>query len=165
MIGPEAVISAVRRRSRRFGVVILALTTAVLGGWSTSRGVITVTEGSAGYNVISDTCNEPDPTLLNRMKLVVTTDTLTRRLIGSIPAMSKDSVSAVTDTSVCRRAAIAYGRSLTPPDTTSPRTVAVIRLGSNYYVVVDSTRHSTDWDNGLLFTSALAGTAIKAFVF
>jgi hypothetical protein len=79
--------------------------------------------------------------------------------------MPADSISAVTDTSVCRRAAIAYGRSLTPPDTTSPRTVSVVRAGPGYHVVNDATRHSGEWKIAFLFASALTGRALSQFTF
>jgi len=99
--------------------------------------------------------------------LVSSTDTMVgahmRRFIP-IPSMPADSVTAVTDTAICRLAAIAYGRSLSPQDTTSPRVVSVVRAGSSYYVVADSTQHS-EFGAAFLFTSGLTGTAISKFVF
>lgn len=95
---------------------------------------------------------------------IVTTDTESRR-IDELPAMPAESVSAVTDTSVCRRAAIAYGRSLHPPDTLSPRVVSVVRVGSGIYVVTDSTLHSGEWGNHLVFTSTLRDTTFSNFAY
>ena len=109
---------------------------------------------------LGDTCGAAGP-YLGRIKRMVSAvdDTLTRRLAG-LPEMPPDSVTAVTDSSVRRRAAIAYGRSITPPDTVSPRRVPVIRVGSRYYMVIDTTRRGGEWaGGGAVIPSALSGKA------
>jgi len=55
----------------------------------------------------------------------------------NLPQLPDDSVAAVTDSSTCNRAAIAYGRNLTLPDTTTPRQVYLVRVGSTRYIVGD----------------------------
>jgi len=55
----------------------------------------------------------------------------------NLPQLPDDSVTAVTDSTTCNRAAIAYGRNLTVPDTTTPRQVYVVRVGSTRYIVGD----------------------------
>jgi hypothetical protein len=145
--------------------IVLSLTSAVAGGWSASGGTAAATRRESLHApLFSDTCALPPGGLVGRIKSAVTTDTLTRRIIR-LPAMPADSVRAVTDTSVCRRAAIALGRSLSPPDTTSPRTVSVVRVGANYYVVNDSTLHGGEWGAAFEFPSSLTGTAILQFGF
>lgn len=55
----------------------------------------------------------------------------------NLPQLPDDSVTAVSDSSTCNRAAVAFGRNLTIPDTTSPRQVYVARIGSTRYAVGD----------------------------
>lgn len=55
----------------------------------------------------------------------------------NLPQLPDDSVTAVSDSSTCNRAAVAFGRNLTIPDTTSPRQVYVARIGPTRYAVGD----------------------------
>jgi hypothetical protein len=150
----------------RLRMIVLAFTTAAVGAWvspdAAARGGAPNTRAS--WLTSTATCAVPPGGFIGKIKMIVTTDTQSRRIVG-LPAMSADSVTAVTDTSVCRRAATAYGRSLTPPDTISARTVSVVRAGSSYYVVSDSTRYSGEWGAAFLFSSSLTGTALIKFTF
>jgi len=143
-----------------------------------ASGLIAVNTGTAGVPAggldptwrawtTSDTCGTVPGGLLAQLKAAVSTDTLRRR-IWSLSSMSADSVTAVSDTSICRRAAIAVGRSLTPPDSTTPRTAAVIRVGSSYYVayvVNDTTLNGGEWLSAFKFSSSLTGNALLTIGF
>jgi len=71
-----------------------------------------------------------------------------------LPLLSKDSVSAVSDSATCARAADAYGRNLDIPDTTTPRQVFVVRLGPTRYVVGDPTVRSGEFALVMVFDSS-----------
>ncbi len=62
---------------------------------------------------------------------------ITNRAQWNLPQLPADSVSIVTDSTTCQRAALAYGRNLSPPDTTTARQVYVIRVGPTRFVVAD----------------------------
>lgn len=59
------------------------------------------------------------------------------RTLWHLPQLSADSVSLVTDSATCARAALAYGRNLDVPDTLTARQMVTIRVGPTRYVVGD----------------------------
>ncbi len=70
------------------------------------------------------------------------------------PPGSVDSLAAVTDDATCERAALAYGRWLSPPDITTPRSVYVVRVGATRYSVSDSTAHAGKVNLHMVFDSS-----------
>jgi hypothetical protein len=97
-------------------------------------------------------------TLFLIKQIVSSTDTalgVDPRQYDSLPNLPADSVTILTDTTLCRRAAVALGRNLRVPDTTTLRTVSVIRAGATRYVVTDTTMHTGEWGVHFVFDSTL----------
>lgn len=80
----------------------------------------------------------------------------------SLPQLPDDSVTAVSDSSTCNRAAIAYGRNLTTPDTTSSRQVYVARVGPTRYIVADPQVNEGEFMINMVFDSSF--TTVFAIV-
>ncbi len=78
------------------------------------------------------------------------------RSIFNLPQLSPDSVSAVSDSTKCQRAALAFGRNLSPPDTTTARQVYVARVGPTRYVVTDTSVKGGEYVATMVFDSAFA---------
>lgn len=105
-------------------------------------------------------------TLVRNFTYIVTgTDSITgaARTKFNLPQVPANSVIAVSTTSVCQRAALAYGRNLSPADTTTSRLVYVIRIGTTRYVVGDPNVTAGEFMMQMVFdtafTTKLAGIA------
>ena len=105
-------------------------------------------------------CHAPDAGLTLRLevlKLAVSgtdsTDSVGRRK-WNLPTLPSDSVTAVTDSTICQRAALAFGRSLSVPDTITSRQVYVVRIGPTRYVVGDPTVTKGEFDIYMVFDSS-----------
>jgi hypothetical protein len=88
------------------------------------------------------------------LQSIVTSANNPWRKLLNLPQMAADSVTAVTDNAICQRAALAYGRNLFPPDTTTTRIVRVIRIGTNRYSVSDAVRTTGYWAVNMVFDSS-----------
>ncbi len=94
--------------------------------------------------------------LIHDLKLWVSgTDTVAviNRTVFNVPQMSPDSVSAVSNSTKCQRAALAYGRNLSPPDTPTARRVYVARVGPTRYVVTDTSIRKGEFVATMVFDS------------
>jgi hypothetical protein len=72
-----------------------------------------------------------------------------------LPQVPPDSIAAITDSATCRRAALAFGRNLSPPDTVTGRAVLVIRIGRTHYSVSDGVK-TTRYSIHMVFDSSFA---------
>jgi hypothetical protein len=68
-----------------------------------------------------------------------------------LPAGPVSSVTAVTDSIICHRAAVASGLARKTPDSMAVASVAVVRVGSTRYVVFDTTSTAGEFNTGLTF--------------
>jgi hypothetical protein len=60
------------------------------------------------------------------------------RLAFNLPNVPASAVTVVTSTSICNRAAAAFGLALTPPDTSAgQRPISVLLVGTNRYIVTE----------------------------
>lgn len=80
-------------------------------------------------------CTAPDPFILVVVDSIVITGDTTGRRVAQLPAGPISLVSAVTDSVICHRAAIASGLAQTKPDSLAVKAVSVIRVGPTRYVV------------------------------
>ena len=71
-----------------------------------------------------------------------------------LPQLPADSVTADTNSTTCQRGSLAYGRHLSPPDTTSTRPVYVIRVGPTRYIVSDTLTNTGEWAVLMVFDSS-----------
>lgn len=74
----------------------------------------------------------------------------------NLPHLPADSVSIVTDSATCARAALAYGRNLNVPDTTTSRQVFVVRVGPTRYIVVDPNVRNGEFMINMVFDSSFS---------
>jgi hypothetical protein len=74
----------------------------------------------------------------------------------NLPHLPADSVSIVTDSATCARAALAYGRNLNVPDTTTSRQVFVVRVGPTRYIVVDPNVSNGEFLINMVFDSSFS---------
>ncbi len=103
-----------------------------------------------------------DTILVNMIKGdVAGTDSLGRTLL-KLPRMSADSVTGISNSTTCQRAALAYGRNLVHPDTTTARQVYVIRAGATRYVVIDPTVMGGELTVAMTFDSTFTTAVAKA---
>src|SRR6185437_6176161 len=72
----------------------------------------------------------------------------------NLPHLPADSVSIVTDSATCARAALAYGRNLDVPDTLTSRQVITIRVGATRYIVGDPHYGSGGYMLDMVFDSS-----------
>jgi len=106
-------------------------------------------------------CITSDSTTWFRVRQIVSgSDTalsVNPRRYDKLPHLPADSVTFVTDTTLCRRAAIALGRNLRRPDTTTLRSVSVLRVGATRYVVTDPAlpHPGSEWMPSWVFDSTL----------
>ena len=112
-------------------------------------------------------CHAPDYGLTLRLEVVKlavsgtdSTDSVGRRT-WNLPALPSDSVTAVTDSTICKRAALAFGRNLSVPDTITPRQVYVVRVGPTRYVVGDPTVTMGEFDVYMVFESSFTTQLAK----
>lgn len=97
--------------------------------------------------------------------LVTATDPATasrREAIGLFPGSAAD-VTVETDTTLCRRAAVASRAILAPADTFALLPVDVIRAGTSRYVVRDGSGYnpSSEWLTHIVFDTSF--TAVHTF--
>lgn len=139
------------RRARVAILVVLAVVVPIVGFAGGSR--------SDRGSVAPPACLTSDSgTLLKIQEIVSSTDTTlgaAARQYDSLPNLPADSVTILSDTTLCRRAAVALGRNLRVPDTTTLRTGSVIRAGATRYVVTDPTLHTGEWGRHFVLDSAL----------
>lgn len=88
--------------------------------------------------------------------IVAGTDSISAvsRTTFNLPQVPARSVTAVSTTSVCQRAALAYGRNLSPPDTTTSRQMYVVKIGTTRYVVADPTVKAGEFMIQMVFDTA-----------
>jgi len=72
----------------------------------------------------------------------------------SLPQLPDDSVTAVSDSTTCNRAAIAYGLNLSVPDTTTSRQLYVVRIGPTRYAVADPQMNAGEFLINMIFDSS-----------
>lgn len=92
------------------------------------------------------------------------TDSITAvgRALFHLPQLPGDSVSFVSDPATCMRAALAYGRNLDVPDTTTSRRVILVRFGATRYVVGDPKVRAGEFTLDMVFDSSFA-TVLASF--
>ena len=141
------------RKSLRGAIASIVLGVAVTTG-ATDRGPVRVS-----YSALS-ACHGSDVSLASLIfglqEIVSGTDStaIDQRATFNLPVLPRDSVTAVTDSTICKRAALTFGRNLTLPDTVTPRTVYVIRVGPTRYTVADSAVMRGEFTITFVFDSA-----------
>lgn len=73
-----------------------------------------------------------------------------------LPAGPASIVTAVTDSTICHRAAVAAGLSRDTPDSLAVTTVSVVRVGHTRYVVTDLEHHIGEFELSYVFDSAFS---------
>lgn len=111
--------------------------------------------GSAqAYTCLPDTAEAAELLRNYVVDLVTGTDsaTIATRERSELPAVSASKVTVVTTTSVCNAAGDAYHTAVTPPGT-SPvsRTLAVVKVGTTRYVVLDPNHRSGEFEFHAVF--------------
>ena len=71
-----------------------------------------------------------------------------------LPAGPVSSVTAITDSTICHRAAVAAGLSRDTPDSLAVTTVSVVRVGTTRYVVTDLQHQIGEFNLSYVFDSA-----------
>jgi hypothetical protein len=135
-LGPIAGEADVRVHLSNPRVAVLAVALAALG-------TVGMEGNKPAVRQLSSACHDNDIVLtgyvLELKGTVSGTDSfhIDERTHLNLPQLPADSVTAVTDSTTCQRAALAYGRNLSVPDTTTARQVYAIRVGATRYVVAD----------------------------
>jgi len=99
----------------------------------------------------------PWPGYMGQFRTIVSnTDSanVSDRVFLHLPQLPADSVSIVTDSATCARAALAYGRNLDVPDTLTSRQVITIRVGATRYIVGDPHYGSGGYMLDMVFDSS-----------
>lgn len=113
---------------------------------------------ASALSAVVTSCISPDPSMIDFLdSLVVSSDSdigIGQRQRLQLPAGPICSVSAVTESATCHRAAIAAGLSRKSPDSTSVPAVSVVRVGPTRYVVTDTLHHIGEYDLSYTFDSA-----------
>jgi hypothetical protein len=155
-----------RIRSQRLEVEMWRMRNSLRGAMSSIALGAAETTGATEHghvvvsNSISSGCHASDVGLASDIfglqEIVSGTDSMSadQRASFNLPTLPRDSVTAVTDSTICNRAALAFGRNLTPPDTITARTVYVIRVGPTRYTVADSAVTRGEFTITFVFDSA-----------
>jgi len=80
-----------------------------------------------------------------------------------LPAGPVSSVTAVTDSALCHRAAVAAGLSRDIPDSFAVTIVSVVRVGTTRYVVTDLQHHIGEFQISYVFDSAFTVPPLVKF--
>jgi hypothetical protein len=128
-----------------------------------SRGVLVVSLLISGvssaaraqsYTCLPDTAMDARIMYNTVVRLVTGTDSATVRTRNALqlPAVAASKVSVVTTGSACAKAGDAYHTAVTPAGTPPvSRTLVVIKVGSNRYVVKDPSHRVGEFRNNIIF--------------
>jgi len=85
--------------------------------------------------------------------------------VAKLSAGPISSVSAVTDSAICHRAAVASGLARITPDSFAVKEVSVIRVGNTRYVVTPIGDMVGEWQTCITFDSAFSLPPLSIWVY
>jgi hypothetical protein len=151
-------MSVVRQRPWRRLNAFLGMTLCVASATAAAPVKSVVRFRALGESAVSTSCITPDSSMIEYLDAVVTSSDsdfgIGARSNLDLPAGPASTVSAVTDSAICHRAAIAAGLSRKTPDSTSVPAVSVVRVGTMRYVVTDTLHHVGEFELSYTFDSA-----------
>jgi hypothetical protein len=147
-----------RHRRRRSSLHRIAVPVAVFACLVTA--VVTapskVTGHTPSYRKLArgGGCLTPSAELIGYIDSIIVSSGSTMRNRTHLPAGTVSSVSVVTDSALCRRAAVAMGLSRHVPDSLADTTVSVMRVGPTRYVVTDTGAFVGEYQVHIIFDTA-----------